>query len=117
MTDSAPSNEELLHTYVRSLRLFSDIEPDHAEVRKAREAVLERMRGNVCFTGLKPVLPFVHWSKDPLIPYKGCECCNCVAARAQTRPALTACETAELRKHIHDALTPEAETHGVPLNE
>jgi hypothetical protein len=26
-------------------------------------------------------LPFVHWSKDPLIPYAGCACVNCEMAR------------------------------------
>jgi hypothetical protein len=28
-----------------------------------------------------PVFPFTHWSKDDLIPYAGCSCVNCEAAR------------------------------------
>lgn len=33
-----------------------------------------------------PALPFSHWSKDPLIPYSGCDCRSCTNARlADTR--------------------------------
>jgi hypothetical protein len=28
-----------------------------------------------------PVLPFIHWSKDPLIPYDGCTCPSCEGMR------------------------------------
>jgi hypothetical protein len=28
-----------------------------------------------------PVFLFIHWSKDSLIPYNGCSCVNCEAAR------------------------------------
>lgn len=34
-----------------------------------------------CFNTAKPVLPFTHWSKDPLIPYEGCNCSSCDDAR------------------------------------
>lgn len=26
-------------------------------------------------------LPFIHWSKDPLIPYEGCTCSSCEGMR------------------------------------
>jgi hypothetical protein len=28
-----------------------------------------------------PVIPFTHWSKDPLIPYRDCRCSSCEYAR------------------------------------
>lgn len=31
---------------------------------------------------LNPLLAFTHWSKDPLIPYAGCDCRSCEGARA-----------------------------------
>lgn len=35
-----------------------------------------------------PPLPLTHWSKDPLVPYLGCDCgtCRAVAARSTEMP-------------------------------
>lgn len=34
-----------------------------------------------CFREPSAVLPFTHWSKDPLCPYDGCYCSSCNGAR------------------------------------
>lgn len=41
----------------------------------------------------KSIFPFTHWSKDPLIPYFGCDCGSCEDARRQV--AVTASSHAD----------------------
>jgi len=81
---SQPAPTTGADTLLQRLRAYRGREWETTEcfngIREEAAAEIERLR-SAEKTVAEPVLPFTHWSKDPLIPYAGCECRSCVDAR------------------------------------
>lgn len=73
---------------VRDNRLMHDrLAEQDREIARLTE--LLRIAESKAITALPAVgagaIPFTHWSKDFLVPYKGCNCSSCIDARATER--------------------------------
>jgi hypothetical protein len=74
----------LLHDYGRAWQAIQQYtcpatQSAHTQARNSIVAFIKRVQQPTQET--RPVLPFTHWSKDPLIPYDGCNCSSCDDAR------------------------------------
>jgi hypothetical protein len=84
--------QDALHFIRRSRARLDENDPTASYLVKCVDAFLARfpektepsrsVQRRVAAQKGEPAPTFAHWSKDPLVPYEGCNCRSCEAARA-----------------------------------